>query len=134
MQLSIDLTQAFDRVGRGLLEASLIHIGVPADLRSVLLRWVHAVHYYVVQREVHSQRLGTTQGIRRRSPSLWNCVVIYVTHLLEQKLGSGWCRQRLVGYADDNLFKWTFHSRAEVEKAIEEAGTIIDLFEQSGFQ
>ena len=134
MQLSIDLTQAFDRVGRGLLEASLLHIGVPTALRSVLLRWVHAVHY-VVQREGHSQRFGTTQGIRqgcRLSPSLWNCVVIYITYLLEQKLGSEWCRQRLVGYADDNLFKWTFHSKAEVAKALEEVEVIIDLFESQG--
>ncbi|CAE7357226.1 unnamed protein product [Symbiodinium sp. CCMP2592] len=136
MFLSIDLTQAFDRVDRGLLEASLIHIGVPAELRHLLLQWVHAAHY-VVQREGHTQRFGTTQGIRqgcRLSPSLWNCVVIYLTHLLEQKFGSGWCRQHLVGYADDNLFKWTFRAKAEAAQAIAEAGDIVDLFEGHGLQ
>ena len=134
MQLSIDLTQAFDRVSRGLLEAALIYIGVPLDLRSLLLRWVHAVHY-VVQREGHKQRFGTTQGIRqgcRLSPSLWNCVVIYLTHLLEQRLGNDWCRQHQVGYADDNLFQWTFRSREEVTQAIHEAGIIIEVFEGHG--
>ncbi|OLP75311.1 LINE-1 reverse transcriptase-like [Symbiodinium microadriaticum] len=134
MQLSIDLTQAFDRVSRGLLETALIYIGVPLDLRSLLLRWVHAVHY-VVQREGHQQRFGTTQGIRqgcRLSPSLWNCVVIYLTHLLEQRLGTEWCRQHQVGYADDNLFQWTFRNRDEVTQAIHEAGIIIDVFEGNG--
>ncbi|CAE7790745.1 unnamed protein product [Symbiodinium sp. CCMP2592] len=136
MILSIDLTQAFDRVDRGLLEASLIHIGVPAELRHLLLQWVHAAHY-VVQREGHTQRFGTTQGIRqgcRLSPSLWNCVVIYLTHLREQKFGSDWCRQHLVGYADDNLFKWTFRAKAEVTQAIAEAGDIVALFEGHGLQ
>ncbi|CAE7206611.1 unnamed protein product [Symbiodinium sp. CCMP2592] len=75
------LNNAFDRVDRGLLEASLIHIG-------------------------HTQRFGTTQGIR----------------------------QHLVGYADDNLFKWTFRAKAEVTQAIAEAGDIVALFEGHGLQ
>ncbi|CAE7827522.1 unnamed protein product [Symbiodinium sp. CCMP2592] len=134
MLLSIDLTQAFDRVGRDLLEQALIHIGVPLSLRSLLLRWVHSVRY-VVQKEGHAQTFPTSRGIRqgcRLSPSLWNCVVVYLTHLLEQQLGVDWCRQRLIGYADDNLFKWTFHSREDVAAAISEATAIINLLEQQG--
>ncbi|CAE7225465.1 unnamed protein product [Symbiodinium sp. CCMP2592] len=134
MLLSIDLTQAFDRVGRDLLEQALIHIGVPLSLRSLLLRCVHSVRY-VVQKEGHAQTFPTSRGIRqgcRLSPSLWNCVVVYLTHLLEQQLGVDWCRQRLIGYADDNLFKWTFHSREDVAAAISEATAIINLLEQQG--
>ena len=77
----------------------------------------------------------SAQGIRqgcRLSPSLWNCVVVYLTHLLEQRLGTDWCRQHQVGSADDNLFQWTFHSRDEVTQAIHEAGVIIDVFEGNG--
>ena len=60
----IDLTQAFDRASRDLLEKALIHIGVPVELRSVLLQWVHAGHY-VVTCEGHRRRFDTTQGIRQ---------------------------------------------------------------------
>ena len=60
MQLSIDLTQAFDRIDRSLLEKALIHIGVPAGLRSLLLRWVHSGHY-VVACGGHQRRFATSR-------------------------------------------------------------------------
>ena len=136
MQLSIDLTQAFDRANRDLLEKALIHIGVPVELRSVLLQWVHAGHY-VVTCEGHRRRFDTTQGIRqgcKLSPSLWNCILIYVTHILEQQLGTQFCAKHLIGFADDKLFKWSFTQLSEVQAALSEASCVIHTLRDLGLQ
>ena len=136
MQLSIDLTQAFDRIDRSLLEKALIHIGVPAGLRSLLLRWVHAGHY-VVACGGHQRRFATSQGIRqgcKLSPSLWNCIIIYVTHVMEQRLGHQWCKPHLIGFADDNLYRWSFEQLNDVQAAIREASIILQTLGELGLQ
>ena len=136
MQLSIDLTQAFDRIDRSLLEKALLHIGVPAGLRSLLLRWVHAGHY-VVACGGHQRRFATSQGIRqgcKLSPSLWNCIIIYVTHVMEQRLGHQWCKPHLIGFADDNLYRWSFEQLSDVQAAIREASIILQTLGELGLQ
>ena len=88
-------------------------------------------------REGHRHRFATTQGIRqgcKLSPSLWNCVIIYVTHTLEQRLGPLWCTKHLVGFADDKLFKWSFANVSDVSAAIQEARCILQVLAELGLQ
>ena len=70
--ISIDLTQAFDRACRHILESSLELLGVPADLRQALMQWVHSTRYIVKRQEAENSfesGRGFKQGCRL-SPTL----------------------------------------------------------------
>ncbi|CAE7778052.1 unnamed protein product, partial [Symbiodinium sp. KB8] len=87
------------------------------------------MHCRAVRDLCQAQRrsLYEQKAFDRVSRGLLEAALIYIG-----VLGNDWCRQHQVGYADDNLFQWTFRSREEVTQAIHEAGIIIEVFEGHG--
>ena len=71
--LSVDLSQAFDRVNRAKLDRALALHQVDADLRSTVTA-IHEQAAYQVRDKFHRTDICTTQGIRqgcRLAPALW---------------------------------------------------------------
>ncbi|OLP83480.1 hypothetical protein AK812_SmicGene35742 [Symbiodinium microadriaticum] len=136
LQVSIDFTQAFDRVNRDLLHSALLLMRVPEDLRCLIMQWVESTTFHVTQDDAEAE-FSSTRGIRqgcRLSPSLWVCVSVFLLHLIEQEMGPTWCNNHLVGFADDTHLRWDVTEAAHLHQAMEQAHRVLQLLERVGLQ
>ncbi|CAE7242286.1 unnamed protein product [Symbiodinium sp. CCMP2592] len=136
LQVSIDFTQAFDRANRALLNSALLHLKVPDNLRCLIMQWVETTTFHVVQDDAEA-KFSSSRGIRqgcRLSPSLWVCISVYLLHLLEQEMGSQWCNDHLVGFADDTHLRWDIHDAVQLHQALAQAHRALQLLEKAGLK
>ena len=80
LQLSLDLTKAFDSLPRALLVASLQHVNAPADIIALVLA-IHNSASLVLTRYSHSISVSLGRGIRQGcglSPLLWICFTLLI--------------------------------------------------------
>ncbi|CAE7237188.1 pol [Symbiodinium sp. CCMP2592] len=134
LQLSIDCTQAFDRISRDLLQRALEMMEVPADLIGIIMQWVHSTRFHIGGRPDEVQ-YGSDKGIRqgcKLSPTLWVCVSVYLLRHIDNALGLNWCQQHGVGFADDLHFRWRFEDVAGMQLALKQAGTVLQLLTDCG--
>ena len=64
LMMTIDLTQAFDKVPRSKLYEGMCQLQLPADLIHVLMSW-HAGIHYTVHHDADSRTFHASQGIRQ---------------------------------------------------------------------
>ncbi|CAE7541241.1 pol [Symbiodinium sp. CCMP2592] len=124
LQVSVDLSQAFDRADRKLLVRALQFLAVPDDLTDVILRWTQNTIFHIDKADASEQYHSST-GIRqgcKLSPTLWCCLYTYVLHVLDQQLGTEWSLEHLLGFADDTHLRWEFQDRDGLLKARVEGG------------
>lgn len=136
LQVSIDFTQAFDRVDRSLLNSALLLMKVPDTLRCLIMQWVETTTFHVVQDDaeaVFTSSRGIRQGCKL-SPSLWICISMYLLHLIEQEMGADWCNKHLVGFADDTHLRWDVLEAAHVHQALAQAHCVLHLLEKAGLK
>ena len=134
LQVSADFSQAFDRIGRHLLEEALAFLGVPADLSYVIMSWVHATAFHVLQ-DGYTESYDSVRGIRqgcKLSPTLWCCISVLLTHKLDEQLGTNWCQQHGVFFADDTRMRWNIESLQELGQACAQASKALGILESNG--
>ncbi|CAE7739597.1 pol, partial [Symbiodinium sp. CCMP2592] len=134
LQLSIDCTQAFDRISRDLLQRALEMLEVPADLIGIIMQWVHSTKFHIGGHPDEVQ-YGSDKGIRqgcKLSPTLWVCISVYLLRRMDNTLGLNWCQQHGVGFADDLHFRWRFEDVAGMQLALKQAGTVLQLLTACG--
>ena len=134
LQISLDCSKAFDCINRALLEEAMGLLDVPADLQDILLKWTAATSYHIVQ-DSDDHHFGSDKGVRqgcRLSPTLWLCISYVIVHKIEAALGSGWCREHLVGFADDIHLRWEFTEAAQLHDALSQADQVLSLLESLG--
>eukprot|EP00439_Symbiodinium_sp_Y106_P006662 s8011_g1.t1 len=135
LQVSVDFSQAFDRVDRRLLVSALKFLEVPDDLVDVILRWTQNTVFHIDKADA-SESYHSSTGIRqgcKLSPTLWCCLSVYLLHVFDGQLGMQWCREHLVGFADDVHFRWEFQDSAGLLQARQEAGSALSMLEDMGF-
>ena len=135
LQVSVDFSQAFDRVDRRLLVSALKFLEVPDDLMDVILRWTQNTVFHIDKADA-SESYHSSTGIRqgcKLSPTLWCCLSVYLLHVFDGQLGMQWCREHLVGFADDVHFRWEFQDSAGLLQARQEAGSALSMLEDMGF-
>ncbi|CAE7862461.1 unnamed protein product, partial [Symbiodinium necroappetens] len=133
LQVSIDFTQAFDRVDRGLLNSALLMMKVPEELRSLIMQWVETTTFHVVQDD-EDEMFAASRGIRQGcwlSPTLWVCVSVFLLHTIEQELGERWCNDHLVGFADDTHLRWDIFTAPQLHQALDQAHRVLHILEQA---
>ena len=89
LQVSVDFSQAFDRVDRRLLVSALKFLEVPDDLVDVILRWTQNTVFHIDKADA-SESYHSSTGIRqgcKLSPTLWCCLSTYLLHVFDGKLG-----------------------------------------------
>ncbi|CAE7238885.1 unnamed protein product [Symbiodinium natans] len=124
--LSVDLSQAFDRVNRAKLDRALALHQVDADLRSTVTA-IHEQAAYQVRDKFHRTDICATQGIRqgcRLAPALW---AVLSSQLLWDLTPAGQTPLQLpfTLFADDHLGHWLLKT-VDDAKRMEE--TIVALF------
>ncbi|CAE7465707.1 pol, partial [Symbiodinium microadriaticum] len=132
LQVSVDCTQAFDRIDRGLLLQALTLLQVPLPLVDIIMRWVQDTAYHINQddcEETFTSRRGVRQGCKL-SPTLWCCIMVFIAHSLDHSLGARWCLEHLVGFADDLHLRWTFSTLAEMHTALQQAAQALAILEK----
>ena len=132
LQVSVDCTQAFDRIDRGLLLQALTLLQVPLPLVDIIMRWVQDTTYHINQddcEETFTSRRGVRQGCKL-SPTLWCCIMVFIAHSLDHSLGARWCLEHLVGFADDLHLRWTFSTLAEMHTALRQAAQALAILEK----
>ncbi|CAE7279311.1 unnamed protein product [Symbiodinium natans] len=124
--LSVDLSQAFDRVNRAKLDRALALHQVDADLRSTVTA-IHEQAAYQDRDKFHRTDICTTQGIRqgcRLAPALW---AVLSSQLLWDLTPAGQTPLQLpfTLFADDHLGHWLLKT---VDDAKQMEETIVALF------
>ena len=115
--LSVDLSQAFDRVSRTKLDRALSERRVDANLRSTIAA-IHEDAAYQVRNHFHSTKITTTQGIRqgcRLAPALWAILSSQVLWDLTPE-GSTPMQLPWTLFADDHLGHWTLQTLQDVQQ------------------
>ena len=49
-------------------------------------------------------------------------------------MGSRWCNDHLVGFADDTHLRWDIHDAAQLHQAMAQAHRVLQLFEKAGLK
>ena len=118
--LSIDLSQAFDKVPRGLMIRALMSAGVPSSTCYLIHEW-HRQSVYHFKHGSHMEGITSFRGVRQGcvlSPLIWSCITGYLTKLLAAEVGETWCCHSLTTFADDNLATELVRDHDELRQAL----------------
>ena len=132
MQLSLDMTKAFDRMPRLLLLQSLERICTPADLIALIM-YVHDNACMQFQRNQQSRVISAGSGIRQGcglAPLLW----VAYTLLIFSKMFSYLSPQQLTGFADDLHMQWSFDTPRHFKNACAQVSLILKDLREAGMQ
>ena len=127
MQILVDLSGAFDRAPRKLLQKALEDLPLSDSQISLLLSWHLSTPYHFK----HAGQIYTIEcnvGVRQgcvAAPFLWVAFVRYWHKSLVRLFGVGWVNEHLTVYADDNHLSWVFTTPAEVHRAMQEAEKVL---------
>ena len=130
LQISLDLSAAFDLMRWTHLKQALDLAGTPVYLQDILLTWLIQVRYLFYHRDQEgtvTPRCGLRQGCTA-SPLLWSAFTSLICVTIEDKLGSGWTASHSTMYADDNHLRWKFMSFTEFERTMHEVRIVFHVF------
>ena len=129
--LSLDLKQAFDRVNRAALAASLERLGAPQDLIAAVIA-LHDSSAYHIQDAYHDSEVLTTSSIRqgcKLAPLLWVAISTTVLHQLRDAL-SGPKRQGTT-FADDTLCQWLIETEEDIHSLSKMMAQVLKVMDRS---
>ena len=115
--LSVDLSQAFDRINRTKLDRALSEHRVDSNLGSTIAA-IHEDAAYQVRNRYNTTKITTIQGIRqgcRLAPALW---AIHSSQVLWDLTPEGSTPMQLPWtlFADDHLGHWTLQTLQDVHR------------------
>ena len=139
--LSLDLSQAFDRIPRTLVILSLREAGAPEALINLVTAW-HLDSRYHINHGGASATIPVDQGIRQGcvlAPLLWSCATVYLLKRLDQLIAlrtegmdgddSSWSSEGITAYADDFLASCVLRSKGDLALALIRFQCIIELLQ-----
>ena len=132
LQLSLDLSKAYDRMPRPLLLQSLLRIHTPSDLIALIM-YIHDNATLLISRHGSQATASMGQGVRQGcglSPLLW----LGFTLLLFETFNAYLPAQALTGYADDFHVKWVLHSPLDFRNACSQICRMLTDLEAFGMQ
>ena len=138
MILSLDMSQAFDRLPRTILAKGFAMLEVDPQLSQFFLKWLDQASYHFDHRKITNTVL-TSQGVRqgcKASPIEWTIFLYTLLARLDDALqtshATSWVAKHLLTYADDLLAKWSFFNKEEIHEAVRQIGVILDVLETIG--
>ena len=138
--LSLDMSQAFDRLPRHVLQAGFDLLQVPLPIARLFMHWLHHARYHISHRGVECS-ISSDRGVRqgcKASPLEWTIFLCQLMHQLEAQMpGSStasWIKAHLITYADDLIALWQFASIADVYRMLDQITCILDTLQQVGMK
>ena len=132
--LSLDMSQAFDRVDRHKLLMALTHSNMPHSLVQAIAQWHNGVEYHLqVSRQETQVKCG--RGLRQgctMSPTLWVAVLGLILERIGEATDSHWMRQMMTFFADDILEKWEFREMGDLDWFLRCIGCAFQILEEFG--
>ena len=136
VQISLDLSQAFDSLPRPTLFDSLYQLDIQDCLRTIMEQW-HLNTRYHVHHKGYKDDIPTTTGIRQgcqAAPLLW---AFFAHDLLEhfcRVITDPWVQEHVTIFADDIHAGATFCSPQELQHTLIAFGQLLDVIEQKGLR
>ena len=136
VQISLDLSQAFDSLPRPSLFDSLSRLDIQDSLRIIMEQW-HLDTRYHVHHKGYNDDIPTTTGIRQgcqAAPLLW---AFFAHDLLEhfcQVIQSTWAQEHVTIFADDIHAGAPFESLLELQQTLVTFGQMLDVIEHKGLR
>ena len=131
LQLSLDLTKAYDYLPRHLLLAALQRIGAPGDLQRLIM-FIHDNALLVLTKHTHQTSVRMGRGVRQGcglSPQLWLAFTVLffdkATYLPANSV---------TGFADDFHVQWTIKSARDFHTACGHIPRILSDLNSLGMQ
>ena len=140
LQISLDLSAAFDVVHWSHLKTALDQAGVCLLVQEVILTWLTQVRYLFNHRGhqgVVKPKWGLRQGCKA-SPCLWAAYTALLCATIDHEMSGTytthghvahlWTRQHLTKYADDTHARWRFTTYSEFETVMQEVNIVLQCF------
>ena len=138
--LSLDMSQAFDRLPRERLHQGFQLAGVPEDLSLLFEHWLKDARYHIHHRGIDCA-IDSSRGVRqgcKASPLEWSLFLCALIHALDEKMpyadAYSWAKEHLITYADDLITLWCLQSHADVSDMLQQIGILLDTLELVGMQ
>ena len=132
MQLSLDLSKAFDRLPRPRLEEALRRLQVPESLTQLIL-YINYEMLLVFSKDEYVAELNTNSGIGQGcglAPLLWTAFTLLAMERLETFLAT----DQLTVFADDYHISWDIESELQFHNCCVQVGRIVDELTALGMQ
>ena len=132
VQLSLDLSKAFDRLPRSRLAEALRRLQVPDNLTQLIL-YIHYEMLLVFHKEEYEAELHTNSGIRQGcglAPLLWTAFTLLAMERLETFLTP----DQPTVFADDYHVSWDIDSELHFHNCCVQIGRILDDLTELGMQ
>ena len=134
LQLCVDLSQAFDRVPRQLVEESVKAAGYSPAIEAALLIWLHGGIFQLNHKGMRAD-VPCTRGVKQGSrggPLQWRLVTRYIFLQLAQTKGVEWLQQHVLNFADDFHGAWIGHSEISMHQAARDIADLLEALEFVG--
>ena len=132
VQLSLDLSKAFDRLPRSRLEEALRRLQVPDNLTQLIL-YIHYEMLLVFHKDDYVAELHTNSGIRQGcglAPLMWTAFTLLAMERLEAFLTP----DQLTVFADDYHISWEIDSELQFHNCCVQIGRTLDELTTLGMQ
>ena len=136
VQLSVDLSQAFDLLPRPVLESALIHAGAEQPLVQALLH-LHEQSLYKIEHQGYTTQIPMRRGVRQGctvAPLLFAVFSSYFYRLLCQRVPASWAAQFITLFADDSHLSWEVRSVADLQFMHRCVLQVFSLLEELGMR
>ncbi|CAE7307189.1 unnamed protein product [Symbiodinium sp. CCMP2592] len=129
IQISLDLTSAFDVLSWDLISRSMEAAALPSELQDWVSSWYNEVRYFV--RHLGWEKCITaSRGVRQGcllAPLLWSLCTGYLLTLLQQDVTPSWVVHCITCYADDFHASDRVDSYRSLDRATTRIGALLDL-------
>eukprot|EP00438_Fugacium_kawagutii_P022872 Skav226468 [mRNA] locus=scaffold1781:166697:172057:+ [translate_table: standard] len=134
VQVSLDLSRAFDTVSREYLFCNLQSLGIPRAYCDLLKSWHVDTHYYVESHGFQT-RIPVSRGVRqgcKGAPFLWCSLIGIVLQELATELTPRWLARCLTIFADDIHISAEIDTYQDLEIFLHKVGIIVAKLESIG--
>ena len=132
VQLSLDLSNAFDLLNWRLIDRALLDAGVDSELRNQVMSWYFEVTYHIEHLNRTAQ-VTAQQGLRQGcqlAPILWamgmGFVFKSVATDLTNQVTTAWLQSNTTTYADDIHLMEVASSSLHLDRILHNFGTMLD--------
>ncbi|CAE7260283.1 LINE-1 retrotransposable element ORF2 protein [Symbiodinium microadriaticum] len=132
VQLSLDLSNAFDLLNWRLIDRALLDAGVDTELRNQVMSWYSEVTYHIEHLNRTAQ-VTAQQGLRQGcqlAPILWAMGMGYVFKSVAadatNQVTTAWLQNNTTTYADDIHLMEVASSSSHLDRILHNFGTMLD--------